>query len=178
MSVGTGTAIAIAVAAGTTAGAAYSAHESSNASENAVDQETQSANEALHVNEREYRQERDDMGPYRHVGTEALSSLSQMMGFSPFVAAPEKTADPNAKPAPAKGDLFDVSKKKIDQFNPSNVRLGPGGMASMGGAQPPQQPGAPVGNQTVQVRAPNGAIGEVPIDRLPDALAAGGTRVN
>lgn len=176
MSVGTGTAIAIAVAAGTAGGTAIAAHEQSSASDHAVDQQTEASNEALHVNAREYQQERDDLAPYRHIGTEALGSLSQLMGFSPYVGEPAKPID--AKPAPAKGDLLDTPKKKMDQYNPGNVRLGPGGMASMGDAQPPQQPGAPVGTQTVQVRAPNGAVGSVPIDRLPDAIAAGGTRIN
>lgn len=174
MSVGTGTAIAIAVAAGTGAAGAYAAHEQSSAASDAAAVETTAANEALHVNQRQYEQQRDDLGPYRHIGTEALGTLSQMMGFSPYVAEPPK-ADLDGKPAAAKGDLLDVPKKKMDQFNPGNVRLGQGGMASMGA---PQQPGAPVSTQTVQVRAPNGAIGSVPYDRLPDAIAAGGTRIN
>jgi hypothetical protein len=174
MSVGTGTAIAIAVAAGTATAGAYAAHEQSNAAETAANQQTDASNDALHLTQQQYAQQREDLGPYRDIGVQSLGRLSELMGFAPYTGEPAKPAD--IKPTTTKVD-GDLPKKKAEQY--AGPTLGPGGMATMGNAQPATQPSAPnAGGQLVQVRAPDGSVGSVPINRLPDAIAAGGTRIN
>jgi hypothetical protein len=137
-------------------------------------QQQQAAREALAVQQQQYAQTRQDLGPYRQQGGVGLSALSSLLGLP----AP----GPEAPPVPLASTAPPAAPSLANTGAPSRAIPLPGGMA--GGTGVPSRavpipgggPGTPGPGGQVLLRAPSGQTKLVPFEHVDYYLARGATR--
>lgn len=153
--------------------------------------QNQYLNKALDIGTQEYNQRIANLQPYRSAGTQGLGQLNSLMGL------PQVGQAPYAQPIPIPGqNTVSPTSQPLTRDPATNLPLYKPGQAVPSGApntstgQPvlynssanlqtlgaPASPASSVG--TLNVKAPNGNVYQVPPAQLSAALANGGQVIN
>lgn len=129
----------------------------SHANTEAAKLQAEQADKALALQKEQYALQRQDTAPYRALGQGAVGNLGYLSGINIDEKVPELSSTVPKVP-------YGVTVAQGVAAPQAQASL-----SSLG--QPTTSP------SMVRVKAPNGQIGTIPADKLPAALAAGGTQV-
>ncbi len=166
----------------------FGAHEAASGTADAAKTQADATNRALDITQQQYQQQRSDLGPYRAAGQGAVGQLSYLLGVPGFEGGATSHAAPPDAPTFAPNNVtqqqLDPGQQQAlvsDALKNTPFPLQKDFLfqrAAAGNPYVAQGQAAAGGGQMVTVKAPNGSVGQIPANRLNDALAAGGQVVS
>ncbi len=151
---------------------------SANSNTEAAKIQAAEADKALALQKQIYDTTRGDLGPYRDIGGAAVGQLGYGLGL-PGYESGKAPAQPT--PSPFSNPVVGGPGASQSQIQPGTrtVTNTPGSMSNATGSGNTINPYFTAGQQAagggmVTVKAPNGSVGQIPANRLNEALAAGG----